>query len=322
MKLIRMIVVMLAFSLTLPAFAQSYPARPVRMIVPYPAGGYYDLVARLISQHWSETYQQPMVVENRVGANGIIGTESVARAAPDGYTLILGGIGPHGINPALYPKLPYDAVRDFAPIIAIASQPNVLVVHPNFPAKSVRALIDLAKSRPGQIAYASNGVGSSNHLCMELFAIATGIKLNHIPFKGASPAVAATLAGEPPIHFGTPTDLIPLMKAQRLVGIATSGEERAPGLAEYPLISEVGVPGYGCFSWSGVFAPAAAPRDVIDKVNAEVNRILRLPSVRERLAPGGTSTIIGGPPAALDTLVKSEITKWTKVIRESKIQAN
>lgn len=318
--ILRKLLVGLALALALPAYAQTYPSRPVRLIVPYPAGGYYDLVARVIAQRWSAAQPHPIVVENRAGANGIIAAEAAAKAAPDGYTLILGGIGPHGINPALYPKLPYDAVRDFEPVIAVSSQPNVFVVHPSFPAKTVDDFLHLARAKPGEISYASNGSGSSNHLCVELFAIATGIKLNHIPFRGAAPAVTATLGGQTPVHFGTPTDLIPLMKAGKLRGVATTGTRRAPALSELPTIAEAGVPGYACFSWSGLFAPAGTPREVIARLNGEVGRMLESPEVRERIAPGGTGEILAGPPEALALLVKSEIAKWTKVVRETGVR--
>lgn len=319
---IRKALAILALAVALPAVAQTYPARPIRLIVPYPAGGYYDLVARVISQRWGAVQPQPMVVENRAGANGIIASEAVAKAAPDGYTLILGGVGPHGINPALYPKLPYDAVRDFEPVIAVSSQPNVFVVHPSFPANTVEDFVTLARAKPGEIAYASNGSGSSNHLCVEMFASAIGIKLNHIPFKGASPAVTATLSGQPAVHFGTPTDLIPLMKAGKLRGVATTGERRAPALKDLPTIAEQGIPGYACFSWSGLFAPAGTPRETVAKLNAEVNKMFESPEVRERIAPGGTGEIIGGSPEALATLVSTEIARWTKVVRETGVRAD
>ncbi len=321
MRIIRAAFAILALVSVLPALAQTYPSRPIKLIVPYPPGGYYDLVARVIAQHWNAKQPHPIVVENRAGANGIIAAEAAARAAPDGHTIILGGIGPHGVNPALYPKLPYDAVADFAPIIAVSSQPNVFVVHPSFPARSVAEFLKLAREKPGEISYASNGSGSSNHLCVELFAIATGIKLNHVPFRGAAPAVTATLGGQTPVHFGTPTDLIPLMRAGRLRGLATTGSRRAPALSELPTIAESGVPDYACFSWSGLFAPAGTPAEIVAKLNSEVGAMLQLSEVRERIAPGGTGEILAGAPAALAALQKREIATWTDVVRRTGLKA-
>lgn len=306
--------------LAMSALAQSYPTKPIKVIVPYPAGGYYDLVARVISQKWVESQSEPMVVENRAGANGIIASEYVAKAAPDGYTLLLGGIGPNGINPALYPKLPYDSIRDFTPIIAMTTQPNLFVVHPSFAVSKVSEFLAVARAKPGQINYASNGSGSSNHLCMEMFAAATGAKLNHVPFKGASPAVTSTLGGQTEVHMGTPTDLIPLIRSGKLRAIASTGERRAPGLPDLPTVAESGVPEYACFSWSGYLAPTGTPHEIVEKLNAEINKILEMPDVRDKLAPGGTGEIIGGSPEVFGTLIKSEIAKWTKVVRATGIK--
>ena len=304
------------------AAAQPYPARPIRVIVAYPAGGQYDLVARVVAQKWGEAEPQPMIVENRAGANGIVGTEHVAKAAADGYTLLLGGSGPNGINQALYPKLPYDTLRDFKPIVAASSQPNLLVAHPSLNVASLTELVSAARAKPGEIAYASNGAGSSNHLCMELLANGLAIRLNHVPFKGASPAVAATLGGQTALHFGTPADLVPQIKAGKLRVLATSGARRAAILPDAPTIAESGIPGYGCFSWLGYLAPAGTADEVIAKLNSVINRILEMPDVRERIAPGGSGEIIGGAPEVYANLIRSEIAKWTKVVREAGVKVD
>jgi tripartite-type tricarboxylate transporter receptor subunit TctC len=233
------------------AVAQTWPSKPVHVIVPYPAGGFYDLIARLLGAKMQEEFGQPFVVENRTGAGGIVGTDYVARAAPDGYTIMVGGVGPHGINPGLYPKLSYDAVRDFAPIVHVVTAPNVLVVHPSVPANNVQELIALAKAKPGSLNYASNGVGTSPHLAAELFATSLGIKLVHIPYKGSSPAVAAMLGGQTHLAFNNAGDILQHVRAGKLRALAVTGARRLPALPDLPTMQEVGVPEYEAVAWWG-----------------------------------------------------------------------
>ena len=304
------------------AWPQAYPAKPVRMVVPYPAGGYYDLLARVIGQKLGEMWGQTLVVDNRAGANGIVGTELVAKSAPDGYTLEMGGIGPHGINPSLYGKLPYDAVRDFAPVIHVANAPNVLVVHPSVPAASVAQLIALAKARPGQLNYASNGSGSSPHLSAEMFASMAGIKIQHVPYKGSAPAVADILAGQVTLLFGTMGDVVPHIRAGKLRALAVTGARRIPALPDVPTMIEAGVPGYEAVAWFGVMAPAATPRPIVLKLNQDIARTMQMPDVLDKITAQGSAEIVGGSPEQFGAFVRAEIAKWAKIIKQSGAKAD
>ncbi len=300
------------------ALAQApYPSKPVRIIVPYPAGGYYDVSSRVLGQKFSEALGQPFVVENRPGANAIVGTEFTAKSAPDGYTIMMGGIGPHAINSSLYPKLSYDPVKDFAPVILVSMTPNALVAHPGFPATSVKALVELARAQPGKINYASNGSGSSVHLCAELLGTVTGVKFNHVPFKGSAPAITATLGGQTSFAFATAGDVLAHIRGGKLRALAVTSAKRIPALADTPTMIEAGVPGYEATAWFALFAPAGTPREIVAKLNAVAGRALETEEVRERLAPQGSAELTGGTPEALGNLVKSEIAKWSKVVRES-----
>ncbi|HEX2199226.1 MAG TPA: tripartite tricarboxylate transporter substrate binding protein [Burkholderiales bacterium] len=307
--------VLLAFSFG--AAAQAWPSKPIKVVVPYPAGGFYDTIARLVGAKMTESLGQPIVVENRVGAGGIIGTDYVAKAAPDGYTLIVGGIGPHGINAGLYPKLPYDPVRDFEPIVHVVNAANILVVHPSVQARSVRELVALAKAKPGELNYASNGTGTSPHLAAEMFASAMNIKLTHIPYKGSAPAVTAMLGGQTHMAFNNAGDIIEHIRAGKLHPLAVTGAKRLPVLPDVPTMQESGVPDYEAVAWWAYFAPAGTPRDIVTKLNAEINRILQVPEVRSRLSVQGSAEVVGGTPEQLAAFVKNEIAKWTKVIKAS-----
>jgi tripartite-type tricarboxylate transporter receptor subunit TctC len=299
------------------ALAQPYPSKPIRVVVPNPAGGYYDLIARVVGQKLGESLGQPVVVENRVGAGGSVGTEYTAKSPPDGYTIMVGGIGPHGIVPSLYAKVPYDPVKDFAPIIHVATTPNILVVHPSSPLRTVQDLIAAARKTPGGVSYASNGNGTSQHLSAEMLATTMGLKLNHVPFKGSAPAVTAMLGGQVDFAFAVAPDALPHVKAGKLRALAVTGATRAAPLPDVPTMVEAGVPNYEATAWFGYFAPAGTPREVIDRLNAEVAKTLAMPDVRERLAPGGLSELPGGTPERFGELVKSEIAKWSRVIKES-----
>jgi len=299
------------------ALAQTYPSKPIRVVVPNPAGGYYDLIARTVGQKVSEGLGQPMVVENRVGAGGSLGAEFTAKAPPDGYTIMVGGIGPHGIAPSLYAKLPYDPVKDFAPIIHVATTPNILVVHPSSPLQSVQDLVAAARQKPGALSYASNGNGTSQHLAAEMLATTTGLKLNHVPFKGSAPAITAMLGGQVDFAFAVAPDALPHVKAGKLRALAVTSAKRAAPLPDVPTMIEGGVPDYEATAWFGYFAPAGTPREIVDRLNAEIARALAAPDVRERLAPGGLSELPGGMPERFGELVKSELAKWSRVVKES-----
>lgn len=299
------------------AWAQAYPAKPVHMVVPYPAGGYYDLLARVIGAKLGENWGQPLVVENRVGANGMVGTSFVAKSAPDGYTLLMGGIGPLGINPSIYSKLPYDAVRDFAPVIHVASAPNVLVVHPSVNARSVKELIAMARSDPGKLTFASAGSGSSQHLSGEMLKTMAGVSMTHVPYKGSAPSVTAILAGEVSLLFGTMADVVGHVRAGKLRALAVTSARRIPVLPDVPTMIEAGVPDFEATAWFGVSAPAGTPNDVVAKINQDVGRILRMPDVLQRISQQGSAEIVGGPPEAYGAFLRAEIAKWAQVVKAS-----
>jgi len=302
--------------------AQSYPTKAVRFVVPYPAGGYYDLLARVIGAKLTENWSQPVVVENRVGANGMVGTDFVAKSPPDGYTILMGGIGPFGISPSLYAKMAYDPVRDFAPVIHVASAPNVLVVHPSVDARSVKELIALARSNPGKLTFSSAGSGSSQHLSAEMFNTMVGARMTHIPYKGSAPAVTATLGGQVSVLFGTMADVVAHIRADKLRALAVTSARRIPSLPDVPTMIEAGVPGFEATAWFGVFAPAAVPHDIIAKLNQDIGRILRLPDVLERISQQGSAEIVGGSPEQYGAFVRAEIAKWAKVVSESGAKAD
>jgi tripartite-type tricarboxylate transporter receptor subunit TctC len=293
--------------------AESYPVKPVRVIVGFPPGGFVDFTARLVATPLGTALGQQFVVENRGGAGGIVGTEIVARAAPDGYTLTVGSAGTHAVNQSLYPKLPYNVLRDFQPVARLADAPSILAVHPSLPAHSVKELIALARSRPGQINYASAGSGTSTHLAAALFEHLARVKLVHVPFKGGGPAIVALIAGEVPVTFGTAASVSPHTKSGRLRGLAVTAGKRSAVLPELPTIAESGLPGYEMLNWLGLFAPAGTPRPIVDKLSSEAIRIVRLPDIIARFNAQGAE------PSALATdefaaFVKSEIEKWAKVV--------
>lgn len=304
------------------AAAQSWPARPVHFIVPYPAGGYYDVLARVIGAELGETLGRPFIVENRVGANGMVGTDYVAKSAPDGHTIMMGGIGPHGINPSMYPNLPYSPTRDFVAVIHVASAPNVLVVHPSVAVQNLKELIALAQSKPGQIPFSSAGSGSSQHLSAEMLNTMAGIKLNHVPYKGSAPSVTAILAGEVSMLFGTMADVVGHVRAGKLRALAVTSESRIPSLPDVPTMIEAGLPGFEATAWFGVLAPAATPRPVVNRLNEEINRILKMPEVLKRISQQGSALIVGGTPEHFAEFIRAEIEKWGKVVRESGAKAN
>jgi tripartite-type tricarboxylate transporter receptor subunit TctC len=298
------------------ALAQSYPARPVRIVVPFPPGGGTDIGTRIIAQKLQESWGQPIVVENKPGAAGIVGTEMVAKAAPDGYTLIMGNIGTHAINISLYKKLSYDPVKDFAPISQVAWLPLFLLVHPSIPVNSVKELIALAKAKPGELNFSSSGAGGSMHVAAELFKNMTGVNMVHIPYKGGSPAVADLLSGQVALSFATVLETLSHVKSGRVRALAVTSAARSTAYPELPTVAEAGVPGYESISWLGLFAPAGTPGDIVNRISSDVQRVIRLPEVKERLLAQGAEPI-GTSPEQFALALRSDIAKYARIIRES-----
>jgi len=296
--------------------AADYPVRPIRFVLGFAPGGASDTMARTVATRLSEGLGQPVVVDNRAGAGGNIAAEIVARSAPDGYTMLLGNNGILAINVSLYPKIGFDPVKDFAPVVLIASQPNILVVNPSVPANSVKELVALAKSKPGQLNYASPGAGTTGHLAADLFKSMAGVNFVVVPFKGGGPAVLAVLTGECQFIFATALSVQPQIKAGKVRALAVTTARRSPSFPELPTVAEAGVPGFDAITWHGVVVPARTPQAVIARLNREFNKLLQTADMRERLMTLG-SDIIGGEPKQLTDLMRVEIPRWAKVIRES-----
>ena len=294
------------------AHGQGYPAKTIRWIVPWPPGGGADVLSRMLSPQVAEALKQQIVIDNRGGAAGNIGAELAAKSPPDGYTIVFAYSGTHAINPSIYRKMPFKE-SDFAPIIWLASVPQVLVVHPSLPVKTVKELIALAKKRPGELTYGSSGSGAFNHLTGALFSTTTGTQLTHVPYKGGGPAAVALLSGEITMILGEPASIVGFVKAGRVRAIAVTGAKRAPAFPELPTIAEAGVAGYEATSWNGMLAPAGTPADVIKRLNAEYNRIIVTPDTRKRMLDSGFEPV-GGPPERLGELIRAEITKWAPVV--------
>jgi tripartite-type tricarboxylate transporter receptor subunit TctC len=299
---------------------QGYPARPVRVIVSWAPGGAADLTARVVGQKLAEQMGQQMLIDNRAGASGAIGTELVARAAPDGYTLQVGGVTELVLNPQIV-KVPYDVVRDFAAVSPLAFGYYVMVVHPSFPARSVKALIALAKARPGEINYASGGNGSNLSLVAELFKTTAGINLTHIPYKGGGPAGTAVIAGESQLMFAGISSVIPFIHANRLVAVALTGPKRSNLLPNVPTFAESGVRGMDVGLWFGLLAPAATPREIVTRLNAEVARLADAPDYRAQLEKLGFEPVAGSPEK-FSAFMKTEIDIWGKVIKAAGVKAD
>jgi len=298
---------------------QAYPSKPIRLIVPFAAGGGNDNVARLVGKRLSDSLGQQLVIDNRPGAGGVLGAELAAKAAPDGYTLFLGGVASHAVNPNLNDRLPYDPIRDFAPVVLLASAPLVLVVHPSVPADSVKAFVALARSKPGQLNYASNGNGSSSHLAAAMFDSMTGVDMVHVPYKGLSPALADLLSGRVQVMFSSVVAILPHIKAEKLRGLAVTGSRRLPSMPNLPTIAESGLPGYEASSWYGVLAPAGTPREIVARLNSELVKVLDQPEVRGSLLAEGAEPI-GGTPEQFAAHIRSEKERLGKLIREAKIR--
>jgi tripartite-type tricarboxylate transporter receptor subunit TctC len=297
------------------ALAQGYPAKPVKVVVPYPPGGPTDIVARVVSQKLAEQTGQQFVVENRAGAGGNIGAEAVARASADGYTVLVATTA-HAINPSLFKQLGYDLQKDFAPVSQLTGGPLVIVANPALPAKDVQQLIALAKSRPGRLNFASSGNGQSTHLSAELFSSMAGIKMNHVPYKGSAPALTDVIAGQADLMFDTMLSAMPQVKSGKLKALAVTSGVRSPAAPDLPTVAESGLPGYEAIAWNGLLVPAGTPRDVVARLNAEVKRTLELPEVKERFAAQGFSAA-WSPPEQYAAFIQSELAKWAKVVKAS-----
>ncbi len=295
---------------------QAYPTKPVRFVIAFSPGGPSDILTRLVGTKLSEAMGQPFVFENRPGAGGNIAGEFVAKAPPDGYTLLMGNNSILATNASLYKKMNFDPVKELAPVALLASQPNILVVHPSLPVKSVKDLVALAKSRPGQLNYASSGSGAAAHLAAELFKSSTGVSMVHIPYRGAGPALADMLAGQCQVMFATALSVQPHIKSGRLRPLAVTTARRSATFPDLPTVAETGVKGFEATTWHGVVVTAGTPQAVIDRLNAEINKILKMPDMRERLRNQGAE-IIGGTPQQFAAYIQAEIPKWAKVIKDS-----
>jgi tripartite-type tricarboxylate transporter receptor subunit TctC len=302
------------------AAAQQYPSKAVRVVIPFPVGGNTDVYARPISQKMAELYGQQMVIDNRPGAGGSIGVELVAKAPPDGYTLLWGTTSSHGVGPNVYKKLPYDPVKDFEPVILTVQAQSVVTVHPSVPVKSIKDLVALARSKPGALSYGSSGNGTMSHLAGELFKYSTKTDLVHVPYKGSTPALVDLISGQVQVMFGGLGSSLAQVKAGRLRPLAVTGPERFQGL-DVPTVAEAGVAGYAVTTWLAIFAPAKTPRDVVMKLNTDINKILQSPDLLRLMADQGASPG-GGPPERLGQHVQTEIARWGKVVRAANISAN
>jgi len=303
-----------------PALAQNaYPAKPIRIISIFAPGGGNDVICRLVAQQLTERLKQQVIVENRVGANGIVGSEAAARSAPDGYTFTLIPSG-HTVNASMYKKLPFDSIRDFTPITLVGSGPLVLAVHPSLPAKNVKELIALAKARPGQLTYVSSGVGASGHLAGALFDSMTGTQMVHVPYKGMSLAVSDLMGGQVSMTFGTSLSVIPHVRTGRLRALATTGAQRSPALPDLPTIAESGLPGYEASLWYGFVGPARMPPEIVQRLNTEIAAILAQPDTREKLASQGVDAR-STTPDEFARILTADVARWAKVVQKLGLQA-
>jgi tripartite-type tricarboxylate transporter receptor subunit TctC len=298
--------------------AQSYPSKTIRFIAPYAPGGASDILGRVLAQKLSERMGQPIVVENRSGAGGNIAAGLVAKSAPDGYTILLAAVG-HAVSPALYADLPYDPIKEFAPISLVALVPIMLVVHPSLPASNLKQLINLAKVKPGQLSYGSSGTGSSSHLSMELFKALARVNIIHVPYRGGQLLITDLIAGHIDVAFNQFGMLLPYVTSGRLKPIAMASAKRSSLMPNLPTVAESGVPGYEVSTWTGLMAPVGTARDIINKLNLETSRVLGLVDVRQRLAEQGIEPI-GTTPEQFATYLESEVTKWKRVVREAGIK--
>lgn len=322
MKAIRKVsaTLFLAFGLCATAAAQDYPTKPIRIVVPYAAGGATDIIARQISVGLTEQLGQPIVIDNRPGAGGGIGTALVAKSAPDGYTIVFGNIGPNAIFPAIYPNLTYDPGKDFAPICVVVNTPLILVVRPQTPVTNVRELIAYGKANAGKVFYGSVGIGAMSHVASELFNLMAGTKFIHVPYKGSAPASIGAISGETTMYFGTGPEMTTHLKAGTLRAVAISTSTRAPALPDLPTVAESGLPGFSVDVWFGLLAPAGTPRPIVDKLNRAVGAVVNAPEMRKRFIDSNSVPAFNSPDE-FAAMIKSDIVKWGKVVREAGIKA-
>lgn len=305
--------------LVAPVIAQSYPNKPLKMILPFPAGGPTDIVARAMGLGLTEALGHNVVIDNRPGGGGIIGATLAAKAPADGYTLLLGGITTFGVAPSVHKNLAFDPVKDFLPVTMATRQPILLMTHPSLPAKSLHEFIALAKARPGEINYASSGPGGSGHMAGELFKLITGVSLVHIPYKGAPPALNELIAGQVQVMFGTILAAAPHVRSGRVRALAITGAQRTKALPDVMTFAQAGLPSYDASSWNGVLVPAGTPRAIVDRLNTEIVRILKSPSMLERLAQDGADPA-PTTPEEFAAFMKAEISKWAKVVQAANIR--
>jgi len=314
------LVLLAAFAAPTSGSAQGYPNRPVRLVVPFPAGGPADALGRALGDQWSKMWGQPVIIENRGGAGGNIGAEVVARAAPDGYTLLLNASS-HVINASLYEKLPYDPIKDFTPVSEVASYMLVLVVHPSVPAKSVKEFVAFANSKPDGLSVANAGLGTPTHLAAVLFAQAAGVNLIHVPYRGAAPASTDLIAGQVPAMFNNPVNAVPQVKSNNLRALAVTGSKHLSLLPDTPTIAESGYPGFETRTWYGLFGPAGMPADVVRKLHADTDKVMRMPEVANNLIAQGWDIAVS-PPDQFAKVLQSEMDRWSAVVKRAGIKAN
>ncbi len=297
--------------------AQTYPSKPIRFVVPFPPGGPLDVMARGVGQKLQETWGQPVVVDNRPGAGGGIGADLVAKSPGDGYTLLMGAVSTHAINPSLYAKIPYDAQKDFVPVALVAQVPNILVINPSVPVQSVQELIGYARAKPGSLSFGSGSTGSTGHLAGELFKTMAGVDMVHIPYKGGAPAMQDLLAGQTQLMFDNLANALPQVKAGKLRALAVTTLKRAPAVPDLPTIAEAGLPGFDLTTWFGVFVPAGTPPETVAKLNAEIVKALASRDLGERLAAMGTVAPESNTPERFAAFVRAEAAKYAKVVKDS-----
>lgn len=316
-----LVLISLAGLSALPARAQSWPAKPIKLIVPFPPAGTSDIMGRLAAQKLTEQLGQPVVVENRAGANGNIGSDVVARAAPDGYTLLLSGVGSHAINQSLYKTMPFNVVKDFTHIALLAKGPNMLVVTPSFPAQSLGELLVLAKAKPGELSYASSGNGSSNHLSMEMLKTRAGLVITHVPYKGGGPAISDVISGQVPMMFINFDAALPHVKSGRLRALAMTGTKRSAQLPDVPTVAESGFADFAAESWTAISGPPGLPPEIVVRINAELQKAMLAPDVRDRLTALGLEPA-GMTPEQMTAFVRSEVEKWGAVVKAAGAQVD
>jgi tripartite-type tricarboxylate transporter receptor subunit TctC len=319
--IISVVLAGLAFAQTAGAQNHDWPTKPIRIIAPFAPGGNTDVVARVTAQRMQQLLGQSVIIENKSGAGGVIATDYVAKSAPDGYTLLMSSTGPHTISPSLMAKIPYDPVKELAPISNVSSNALVLLVNPSLPVRTVRELIALAKREPGSLHFGSAGIGGTTHLSAEMFKSMAGIDIVHVPFRGGAPATAAALAGEVQITFANLSDALPQIKTGKLRALGVTSATRPPQLPEVPTIAEAGLPGYECIVWNGLVAPGGTPPDIVNRIAAVVQKITRDPSFRTKMNEIG-SVPIGDTPEQFRTFVDKELVRWSKVVKESGAKAD